>query len=154
MKAKSAEATIQASFAYFVGRSHCQAPEDHACGCDRSVWWTRKYLHCTLFKCLRLSEHEVLIGVNTAGVGVWDAQIRDGTLDPSAKKRFPPSSLVLTDPVLSPSWAHAFAGSRSATKYTRTHTIIPKAAYAEYVATSSDRVSYIPKPLDLEHAGC
>ena len=88
MKAKSAEATIRhPSHSSSAGATAKLQKTMRAVAIDRFGGPEVLTLHT--LQVPALSEHEVLIGVNTAGVGVWDAQIRDGTLDPSAKKRFP-----------------------------------------------------------------
>lgn len=97
--------------------------------------------------------HEVLIAVHAAGVGVWDAQIRDGTWQPSKKPRFP---LVLgTDGAgvvvargarvrrFRPGdrvWAYHYASAKSG-------------FYAEYVAVDADEAGRVPERLDLLSAG-
>jgi NADPH:quinone reductase-like Zn-dependent oxidoreductase len=95
---------------------------------------------------------EVLIALDTAGVGPWDADIREGWY-PSGKPRFPlvlgvdgagvvtavgsrVRRLKVGDKVYSYSWANPKGGF-----------------YAEYVAVAAEKVAYLPKRLDLEHAG-
>lgn len=95
---------------------------------------------------------EVLIALDTAGVGPWDADIREGWY-PSDKPRFPlvlgvdgagvvaavgsrVRRLNVGDKVYSYSWANPKGGF-----------------YAEYVAVAAEKVAHIPKRLDLEHAG-
>jgi NADPH:quinone reductase-like Zn-dependent oxidoreductase len=95
---------------------------------------------------------EVLIALDTAGVGPWDADIREGWY-PSGKPRFPlvlgvdgagvvtavgsrVRRLKVGDKVYSYSWANPKGGF-----------------YAEYVAVAAEKVAHIPKRLDLEHAG-
>jgi NADPH:quinone reductase-like Zn-dependent oxidoreductase len=95
---------------------------------------------------------EVLIALDTAGVGVWDADMRGGWW-PEGRPRFP---LVLgTDgagrvaavgarvrrfKVGDRVWAYSFPN--------------PKGGfYAEYVAVRADNVALVPRPLDLLHAG-
>jgi NADPH:quinone reductase len=95
---------------------------------------------------------EVLIAVETAGVGVWDAEIREGTWAPS-RTRFP---LVLgTDG--SGVIAALGSGVRRFELDDRVYAYAfnnPKGGfYAEYVAVSAKMVAHIPKPLDLQHAG-
>src|ERR1700730_5390120 len=95
---------------------------------------------------------EVLITVDTAGVGGWDADMREGW-SPTGHTRFP---LVLgTDG----SGTVAAAGSRirrlkvgdGVYAYSFDN---PKGGfYAEYVAVLAERVAHIPNGLDLEHAG-
>jgi NADPH:quinone reductase-like Zn-dependent oxidoreductase len=96
---------------------------------------------------------EVLIAVDTAGVGVWDAEIRDGSWTPSNRTRFP---LVLgTDG--SGVVAALGSGVRRFELDDRVYAYAfdnPKGGfYAEYVAVSAKMVAHIPKPLDLLHAG-
>src|SRR5258705_3349223 len=87
MKAKSSEAAIRhPSHSSSVEASSKLPKTMRAVAIDRFGGPEVLTLHT--LQVPALSEHEVLIGVDTAGVGVWDAQIRDGTLDPSAKKRF------------------------------------------------------------------
>jgi NADPH:quinone reductase-like Zn-dependent oxidoreductase len=97
-------------------------------------------------------DDEVLIAVDTAGVGSWDADIRDGW-SPNGRTHFPlvlgtdGSGTVsavgsrvrrfkLGDRVYAYSWANPKGGF-----------------YAEYVAVSAKKVAPIPERLDMEHAG-
>ncbi len=99
------------------------------------------------------SPGEVLIAVHTAGVGRWDADIREGWSPDGRKPRFPlvlgtdGSGTIaalgprirrfkLGDEVYSYSWANPKGGF-----------------YAEYVAVAAEKVGFVPKVLDLEHAG-
>ena len=95
---------------------------------------------------------EVLIAMDTAGVGPWDLEIREG-LVPQRKLRFPMvlgvdgAGVVMAvgsrvrrfkigDWVYSYNWAN------------------PKGGFcAEYVVVPADKVGLVPKRLDLEHAG-
>jgi NADPH:quinone reductase-like Zn-dependent oxidoreductase len=95
---------------------------------------------------------EVLIAVDTAGVGGWDADMREGW-SPSGHMRFP---LVLgTDG----SGTVAAVGSRIRRLKVGDRVYAysfdnPKGGfYAEYVAVLAERVAHIPKRLDLEQAG-
>src|SRR4030081_773678 len=100
----------------------------------------------------KIDATEVLIALDTAGVGPWDAQIRAGWY-PGRKPRFPlilgtdgagvvaevgsrVRRLKVGDKVYSYSWANPKGGF-----------------YAEYVAVAADKVAAIPPRLDLEHAG-
>jgi NADPH:quinone reductase-like Zn-dependent oxidoreductase len=95
---------------------------------------------------------DVLIEVDTAGVGSWDAEIRSGW-SPGGRIKFPyvpgfeGSGTIVSmgarihrfnigDRVYAYSWKNPQGGF-----------------YAEYVAVSADKVAPIPKPLDLLHAG-
>jgi NADPH2:quinone reductase len=100
----------------------------------------------------KIEATEVLIALDTAGVGPWDAQIRAGWY-PGRKPRFPlilgtdgagvvaavgsrVRRLKVGDKVYSYSWSNPKGGF-----------------YAEYVAVAADKVAPIPPRLDLEHAG-
>ncbi|MEA2945200.1 MAG: hypothetical protein QOI40_530 [Alphaproteobacteria bacterium] len=95
---------------------------------------------------------EVLIALDTSGIGPWDADIREGWY-PVGKPHFPlvlgvdgagtvaavgsrVRRLKVGDKVYSYSWANPKGGF-----------------YAEYVAVTGEKVAHIPKGLDLEHAG-
>jgi NADPH2:quinone reductase len=99
-----------------------------------------------------LDAGEVLIALDTAGVGPWDADIREGWY-PSGTPRFPlvlgvdgagivvavgsrVRRLKVGEKVYSYSWANRKGGF-----------------YAEYVAVAAEKVAPIPKRLDLKHAG-
>jgi NADPH:quinone reductase-like Zn-dependent oxidoreductase len=100
----------------------------------------------------KIDATEVLIAVDTAGVGSWDAAIRAGWY-PGKKPSFPlvlgtdgagvvaevgssVRRLKVGDQVYSYSWANPKGGF-----------------YAEYVAVAADKVAPIPAHLDIEHAG-
>lgn len=95
---------------------------------------------------------EVLIAVDTAGVGVWDADMRAGW-SPGGRTDFP---LVLgTDG----SGTIAAIGSRMRRfqvgdqVYSYSFDNPKGGFYAEYVAIAAEKVAHIPKVLDLMHAG-
>jgi NADPH2:quinone reductase len=100
----------------------------------------------------KIDATEVLIELDTAGVGPWDAAIRAGWY-PGKKPKFPlvlgtdgagvvvevgsrVRRLKVGDKVYAYSWANPKRGF-----------------YAEYVAVASDKVAHVPACLDLEHAG-
>jgi NADPH:quinone reductase-like Zn-dependent oxidoreductase len=100
----------------------------------------------------RVDAGEVLIALDTSGVGPWDADIRAGWY-PGRKPRFPlvlgtdgagvvaavgsrVRRLKVGDRVYSYSWNNPKGGF-----------------YAEYVVVVSDKVAPVPELLDLEHAG-
>src|ERR1700719_2262944 len=99
-----------------------------------------------------LDAAEVLIAVDTAGVGRWDADVREGLFAPR-KPHFPlvlgfdgagivakvgsrVRRLKVGDEVYSYNWQNPKGGF-----------------YAEYVAVPADKVAPIPRRLDLGHAG-
>jgi len=99
-----------------------------------------------------LEDGEVLIAIETAGVGRWDAEMRGGWY-PGGKPKFP---LVLgTDG----SGRVAAVGSRirrfkiGEAVYSYSF-LNPKGGfYAEYVVVSADKIAPIPAGLDLREAG-
>jgi NADPH:quinone reductase-like Zn-dependent oxidoreductase len=100
----------------------------------------------------QLEANEVLIAVDTAGVGGWDADMREGW-SPSGRTHFP---LVLGS---DGAGTVAAVGSR-VRRFKPGDRVYayawdnPKGGfYAEYVAVRAEAVAHIPKPLDLKHAG-
>jgi len=96
--------------------------------------------------------HEVLIALYAAGVGGWDADMRDGW-SPSGRKRFP---LVLgTDGA----GTVAAIGSRvrgfkiGDRVYAYSFDNPKGGFYAEYVAVPANSVAHTPRQLDFLHAG-
>ncbi|WP_437306437.1 NADP-dependent oxidoreductase [Sorangium sp. So ce388] len=100
-----------------------------------------------------LGASEVLIALDTAGVGPWDAEIRRGELLPEGRVDFPlvlgtdgagtivavgpnVAGLALGDRVFSYSWSNPKGGF-----------------YAEYVAVLDEKVGHAPQGLDLSLAG-
>jgi NADPH:quinone reductase len=99
-----------------------------------------------------IDDNEVLIALHTAGVGSWDAKIRDGTWA-EEKTRFP---LVLgTDGagqvVARGSRVRRVAVGAKVWSYAYDN---PKGGfYAEYVAVDAEHVAAIPRLFDLRKAG-
>ena len=95
---------------------------------------------------------EVLIAVDTAGVGGWDADMRDGW-SPSGHPRYP---LVLGSDGAGTvaavgSRVRRFKAGDQVYAYSWDN---PKGGfYAEYVAVAAETVAHIPGQLDLKHAG-
>jgi NADPH:quinone reductase len=96
--------------------------------------------------------HEVLIAVQAAGVGIWDARIRDGAWA-TGRERFPlvlgadgagviaaRGARVRRFQVDDRVWAYEYSN--------------PKGGfYAEYVAVNAEHVATVPRGLDLLEAG-
>jgi NADPH:quinone reductase len=99
-----------------------------------------------------VSAKEVLIELDTAGVGSWDADMRGGWLPDGRRPRFP---LVLgTDGagvvVRIGSRVKQFTVGDAVYSYS----FNPKGGfYAEYVAVAEQNVGAVPETLDLVHAG-
>ncbi|MGZ5898080.1 MAG: NADP-dependent oxidoreductase [Xanthobacteraceae bacterium] len=109
-------------------------------------------LTCHALPVPSLDAGEVLIAVDTAGVGPWDADVREGYFA-GRKPHFPLvlgfdgagtvaavgsrlRRLTVGDEVYSYNWENPKGGF-----------------YAEYVAVPADKVAPIPRRLDLRHAG-
>jgi NADPH2:quinone reductase len=100
-----------------------------------------------------IEANEVLIALDTAGVGSWDADMRAGWVPSGGRPRFP---LVLgTDGA----GIVAAVGGRirrlavGDKVYSYSFDNPQGGFYAEYVAVVAERVAPIPRRLDLEHAG-
>ncbi|MDB5309097.1 MAG: NADPH:quinone reductase [Gemmataceae bacterium] len=100
-----------------------------------------------------LDKHEVLIAVHTAGVGRWDADMREGWTPDGEVPRFP---LVLgTD------GSGVIAATGSRVRRLKVDDLVysysfynPKGGfYAQYVAVAAEKVAHIPGGMDREHAG-
>jgi NADPH:quinone reductase-like Zn-dependent oxidoreductase len=95
---------------------------------------------------------EVLIAIDTAGVGKWDAEIRAGWY-PGRKPRFPQ--------ILGTDGAGTIAAIGSRVRRPKVGEMVysyswanPKGGfYAQYIAVAAERVAPIPQRFDLEHAG-
>ena len=99
----------------------------------------------------KISAQEVLIKVDTAGVGSWDPRFRNG--DWAESKEFPmilgmDGSGVVAD--VGKQVRRFKAGDRV---YAYGYQSSKGGFYAEYVAIGASKVAPIPKPLDMLHAG-
>lgn len=97
--------------------------------------------------------HEVLIALHAAGVGVWDAEFRDGSWRPYGRADFPlvPGTDGAGIVVASGARVRRLrVGDRAwAVDYAN-----PKGGfYAEYVAVDAGHAARVPRRLDLLHAG-
>lgn len=91
---------------------------------------------------------EVLIELHAAGVGVWDASIRDGSWRPGGRSKFP--LVPGTD------GAGSIVKLGTGVRRFRVGDRVYAAGfgfYAEYVAVNANRVGHVPEGLDLLHAG-
>jgi len=99
-----------------------------------------------------IGPHEVLIALDTAGVGPWDLQIREGLI--AGRKPHFPMILGVDGAgvvVVRGSRVRRFKAGDKVYSYSWDN---PKGGfYAEYVVVPADKVGQIPKTLDLEHAG-
>ncbi|HXB22024.1 MAG TPA: NADP-dependent oxidoreductase [Candidatus Solibacter sp.] len=91
---------------------------------------------------------EVLIALHAAGVGVWDASVRDGSWRPGGRPKFP----------LVPGTDGAGVVVAKGTRVRRFNLgdrvyASGSGFYAEYVAVDAEDVAKVPKPLDLLQAG-
>jgi NADPH:quinone reductase len=91
---------------------------------------------------------EVLIALHTAGVGVWDASIRDGSWRPGGRPKFP--LVPGTD------GAGVVAAKGTGVRRFKIGDRVYASGwgfYAEYVAVDAENVGKIPRWLDLPQAG-
>jgi NADPH:quinone reductase-like Zn-dependent oxidoreductase len=96
---------------------------------------------------------EILIAVHSAGVGVWDASIRDGSWQPGGKPKFP---LVLgTDGagVVVARGARVRRLQIGDRAYAYDYANPKGGFYAEFAAVREQNAARVPESLDLLHAG-
>ncbi len=96
---------------------------------------------------------EVLIELHAAGVGSWDASVRDGSWKPAGKPKFPllPGTDGAGVVVLRGSRVRRFDAGDRVWAY---HYAAPKGGfYAEYIAVDVQHVGKMPRRLDMLQAG-
>jgi len=96
---------------------------------------------------------EVLIALHSAGVGVWDASIRDGSWQPAGRPKFPlvPGTDGAGIVVAKGARVRRFRIGDRVYAYDYAN---PKGGfYAEYVAVDANHAGRVPRRLDLLHAG-
>jgi NADPH:quinone reductase len=96
---------------------------------------------------------EVLIALDAAGVGIWDARQRDGTWSAEGEERFP--LVPGTDGAGTVVAVGARVERLAVGDYVYSYSFAnPKGGfYAEYVAVSAGKVALVPETLDEIHAG-
>lgn len=91
---------------------------------------------------------QVLVALHTAGVGIWDASIRDGSWQPNGRPTFP--LVPGTD------GAGVVAAKGPGVRRFRIGERVlanDSGCYAEYVALDADGVGRVPQRLDFKQAG-
>jgi NADPH:quinone reductase-like Zn-dependent oxidoreductase len=98
----------------------------------------------------RPKKREVLIRLDTAGIGVWDPEVREGDVELGPKRKFP--RIIGNDGagtvVAVGSGVRRFKPGQRVYAYA-----FEGGFYAEYVAVSADDVARIPPGLDAREAG-
>ena len=99
----------------------------------------------------KISAQEVLIKIDTAGVGSWDARARDGEW--GEREDFPFILGVDGSGVVAATGAQVRRFKKGDRVYAYSYDNPKGGFYAEYVAVSASKVAAVPKPLDMVHAG-
>src|SRR5258708_22727890 len=97
--------------------------------------------------------HEVLIAIETAGIGSWDASIRDGSLRQPGRPRFPLVPGVDGAGVVVAKGARVRRFRLGDRVYAYEFGNRQGGFYAEFAAADAAHVARIPKGLDLRDAG-
>ena len=102
-----------------------------------------------------LARDEVLIRLDTAGVGIWDPYVRDGQYfkDMGAKARFPFVLGVDGAGVIERLGEDVEGFSEGDAVYAYSEDLKRAGFYAEYASVKADHVAHLPKGLGLEAAG-
>ena len=99
----------------------------------------------------KIGAQEVLIAIDTAGVGIWDAKIRSGEWAES--KQFPMILGSDGSGVITEVGAQVKRLKRGDRVYAYSYGNPKRGFYAEYVPVAASRVAPIPRTLDLLRAG-
>jgi len=99
----------------------------------------------------QIGAQEVLIAIDTAGVGIWDAKIRSGEWAES--KQFPMILGSDGSGVITEVGAQVKRLKRGDRVYAYSYGNPKRGFYAEYVPVAASRVAPIPRTLDLLRAG-
>jgi NADPH:quinone reductase-like Zn-dependent oxidoreductase len=94
--------------------------------------------------------NEVLIAMHSAGVGVWDKEVRKGVWRPYGRPRFP-LVMGLDGAGVVVARGNAVKDFRLGDRVWGCH--IKGGFYAEYVAESAKNIGHVPRGIDLLHAG-
>ena len=95
---------------------------------------------------------EVLIALHAAGVGVWDASIRDGTWQPAGRSRFPLVPGIDGAGIVVRKGARVRRFRIGDRVYALDFAKPNGGFYAEYVAVDAEHVARVPRRLDLPRA--
>ncbi len=101
----------------------------------------------------RPGPHEVLIAINTAGIGSWDASIRDGSWRKPGRPRFPLVPGVDGAGIVVGKGARVRRFHVGDRVYAYEFGNRQGGFYAEFAAADADHVSRVPNRLDLRDAG-
>ncbi len=113
----------------------------------------KELLQLREFPLPELGDNEVLVKVEIAGVGVWDAMMRSGVMDAVAPAKFP---LILGADCAGTvtKVGTGVQGFRVGDQVYGYSFLNPKGgSYAEYVALPVNQVARVPKGLPIEQAG-
>jgi len=97
--------------------------------------------------------HEVLIAIATAGVGSWDASIRDGSWRKPGRAHFPLVPGVDGSGIVVETGARVRRVRRGECVYAYEFGNRQGGFYAEFAAVNAEHVGRIPKGLDFREAG-
>jgi len=97
--------------------------------------------------------HEVLIAIDTAGIGSWDASIRDGSWRKPGRPRFPLVPGVDGAGVVVAKGARVRRIQLGDRVYAYEFGNRQGGFYAEFAAAAAEHVNRVPKGLDLRDAG-
>jgi NADPH:quinone reductase len=101
----------------------------------------------------RPGPQEVLIAIDTAGIGSWDASIRDGSFRKPGRPRFPLVPGVDGAGIVVARGARVRRFQLGDRVYAYEFGNRQGGFYAEFAAASSEHVGRVPKGLDLRDAG-
>jgi len=99
----------------------------------------------------KISSNEVLIAIDTAGVGKWDVRARQGAW--AEREEFPVILGVDGSGIVAEVGARVQRLKRGDRVYSYSYDNPKGGFYAEYVAVAASNVAPIPRSLDLLHAG-